>query len=151
MQHVATLITFFLVIAATSAAAQANSTFVQKVVEQVKAAHPEIIGLELAATKPGEGCQTIAATERAEIGEKCDEDELTAMKTNRPYVEQEKTEFDVTLPIHDRVGKVFATAGMDFKLEAKRSKETTIREALNIGAELERRLSSESDLFKPPQ
>src|SRR5229473_5420230 len=104
-----------------------------QLVEVVKAAHPEITGLELAAVQPGKGCQTTAATEAKEIGQKCDKDELTARKTNKPFVEQEKTEFDVTLPIHDS----------DFKLEAGRTKETVVREALKIGAELERRLTSE--------
>ena len=129
--------------------AQGSNILAQKVVDEVKAAHPEITGLELAATRPEKGCQTIAATEAKEIGEKCDEDELTAMKTNRPFVEQEKTEFDVTLPIHDASGKIIATAGMDFKAEAGRTKATVTREALKIGAELERRLPTHDALFRP--
>ena len=61
----------------------------QKVVEEVKAAHPEITGLEIAATKSqSEGCKTIAATEAQEVGQKCDKDELTAIKTNPPFVEK---------------------------------------------------------------
>jgi hypothetical protein len=43
--------------------AQTKGSFAQTVVQQIKAAHPEISSLELAATKPGKGCQTIAATE----------------------------------------------------------------------------------------
>lgn len=149
MKHTAPCITFLFALSAAATWAQPNQTFAQKVVEQIKAAHPEITGLELAATKPGKGCQTIAATEIREVGEKCDEDELTARKTNRPYVEQEKTEFDVTLPIHDSGGKVIATAGMDFKLEPGRTKETVVHEALKVSAELERNFTSESDLFRP--
>lgn len=129
--------------------AQGSNILAQKVVEEVKAAHPEITSLELAAAKAEAGCQTIAATEAKEIGEKCDEDELTAMKTNRPFVEQEKTEFDVTLPIHDASGKIIATAGMDFKTEPGRTKATVTREALKIAAELERRLPSHDALFRP--
>jgi hypothetical protein len=144
-------ITLFLALAALGAGAQTKNIFAQKVVEEIKAAHPEITGLEVAAIKPGKGCQTIAATEAKEIGQKCDKDELTARKTNRPFVEQEKTEFDVTLPIHDPAGKIIATAGMDFKLEAGRTKETVVGEALKIGAELERRLTSERELFRPAQ
>jgi hypothetical protein len=151
MKNIAASIPLFVAFAAASVSAQTNSIFAQKVVEETKAAHPEITGLELAAIKPGKGCQTIAATEAKEIGQKCDKDELTARKTNKPFVEQEKTEFDVTLPIHDSTGKIIATAGMDFKLEAGRTKETVVREALKIGAELERRLTSESDLFRPAQ
>jgi hypothetical protein len=143
-------VTFFL-IAAVGVQAQTRNIFAQKVVQEVAAAHPEITGLELAATKPGNGCRTIAATEAKEIGEKCDKDEWTARNTNRPFVEQERTEFDVTLPLHDSAGKTIATAGMDFKLKAGRTKETVLREALQIGAELERRLTSESELFRPAE
>ena len=151
MKHTAIRITCFFVLAFADMRSDSNQSFAQKLVETIKALHPEITGLELSATKPGKGCQTIAATEIREIGEKCDEDELTAKKTNRPYVEQEKTEFDVTLPIHDSGGKVIATAGMDFKLEPGRTKETVIHEALKVGSELERNFTSESDLFRPAQ
>ena len=144
-------VTPFLALAAVGVWAQSNNIFAQKVVEEIKAAHPEITGLEVAAIKPGKGCQTIAATEAKEIGQKCDKDGLTARKTNRPFVEQEKTEFDVTLPIHDSAGKIIATAGMDFNLETGRTKETVVAEALKIGAELERRLTSMSELFWPVQ
>jgi hypothetical protein len=66
-------------------------------------------------------------------------------------VEEEKGEFDVTLPIHDSEGKIIATAGMDFKREAGRTKETVTRDARKIGAELERRFPSEGELFRPAQ
>lgn len=149
MKNSAPGIALFLTLAAVSVKAQTNNIFAQKVVEEIRAAHPEITGLELAANKPGRGCQTIAATEAKEIGQKCDKDELMARKTNRPFVEQEKTEFDVTLPIHDSAGKIIATAGMDFKLEPGRTRETVVRDALKLGAELERRLTSETELFRP--
>jgi len=129
--------------------AQSGKIMAQKVVEEVKAAHPEITGLEVAATRSAsEGCKTIAATEAAEVGQKCDKDELTAIKTNKPFVEQEKNEFDVTLPIHDSSGKIIATAGMDFKVEAGRTKVTVVREAQRIAAELEKRFTSKDELFR---
>jgi len=124
-------------------------TVAQRVVEEIKAAHPEITGLELAANRPGKGCQTIAATEAKEIGEKCDKDELTAWKTNKPLVEQEKDEWDATLPLHDASGKVIGTAGMDFKAEAGRTKASVESDAMKIAAELERRLAAEKDWYRP--
>jgi hypothetical protein len=122
----------------------------QRVVEEIKAAHPEITGLEVASARSEqEGCATIAATEANEVGQKCDEDELTAMKTNKPFVEQEKDEFDATLPIHDSAGKVIGTAGIDFKAGPGQTKETVTRRALEIVKELEERLTSKSRLFEP--
>lgn len=123
----------------------------QKVVSELKAAHPEITSLELAATRsPKEGCRTIAATEANEIGQKCDKDELTAIKTDSPFVEQEKDEFDVTLPMHDSAGKIIATAGMDFKA-AGQTRNTVTQQAKLIAAELERRFTSKSQLFEPAE
>jgi hypothetical protein len=142
------VLSFFLALAAVPVNAQTKGSFAQNLVQEIKAAHPEISSLELAATKPGRGCQTIAATEAKEVGQNCDQDELTAKTTNRPFVEEEKKEFDVTLPIHDSAGKVIATAGMDFQLKPGRTKETVVRQALKIGAELERRLTSEKELFQ---
>ena len=130
-------------------AADAPQIMAQKVVAEVKAAHPEITGLELAATRSEqEGCKTIAATEAKEVGEKCDDDEFTAMKTNQPFVEQEKDEFDATLPIHDAAGKIIGTAGMDFKAGPGRNKETVTRQAMQIVSELEKRFPSKEKLFK---
>ncbi len=130
--------------------ASAAEIMAQKVVAEVKAAHPEITGLELAATRSEqEGCKTIAATEEKEIGEKCDKDELTAMKTNQPFVEKEKDEFDATLPLHDSAGKIIGTVGMDFKAGPGQTKETVIRQAKLIASELEKRITSKEQLFEP--
>ncbi len=131
--------------------AQTGKIMAQKVAEEVKSAHPEITGLEIAASRPGESCKTIAATEANEVGQKCDKDELTAMKTNRPFVEKERTEFDATLPLHDQSGKVIGTAGMDFKLEPGRTQANVVEAARKIVAELEKRLPSQSELFRPAQ
>jgi hypothetical protein len=121
----------------------------QKVVAEIKAAHPEITGLELAAARSEqEGCKTIAATEVKEIGEKCDKDEFTAMKTNQPFVEKEKDEFDATLPIHDAAGKIIGTVGMDFKAGPGQTKETVTRQAKQIAAELEKRITAKEQLFE---
>jgi hypothetical protein len=121
----------------------------QKVVAEIKAAHPEITGLELAATRSEqEGCKTIAATEVKEIGEKCDKDEFTAMKTNQPLVEREKDEFDATLPLHDASGKIIGTVGMDFKAGSGQTLETVTRQAKQIVSELEKRITSKEQLFQ---
>jgi hypothetical protein len=118
-------------------------------VEEIKAGHLEITGLEIAAMKSeADGCKTIAATEANEVGQKCDKDELTA-RTNKPFVEKETDEFDVTLPIHDSSGKIIATAGMDFKRPPSRTKVSVLGEALKIAAELEKRFVSKDELFRP--
>jgi hypothetical protein len=139
-------LTLALIVLASANAAEIRA---QKVVAEIKAAHPEITGLELAAARSEqEGCKTIAATEVKEIGEKCDQDEFTAMKTNQPFVEKEKDEFDATLPIHDAAGRIIGTVGMDFKAGPGQTKETVTRQAKQIAAELEKRIMAKEQLFE---
>jgi uncharacterized lipoprotein YehR (DUF1307 family) len=134
---------------APRAIAASNKIKAQKVLEEVAAAHPEITGLELAASRStNENCTTIAATEAKEIGEKCDKDEFTAMRTNQPFVEQEKDGFDVTMPLHDSSGNIIATVGMDFKPEAGQTKAAVTSKAKEIASELEQRLTSRDQIFK---
>ena len=136
-------------IVANAGSTRPNKILAQKVVEEIKAGHPEITGLEIAATKSeADGCKTIAATEAKEVGQNCDKDELSAIRTNKPFVQNEKDEFDVTLPIHGSTGKIIATTGMDFKLKPNRTKASVVSEAQRIAAELEKRFVSKGELFR---
>jgi len=66
--------------------AQLKKTQAQNLVDLITQAHLEISGLELSATPPDDDtCVTIAATEARDLGEKCDEDEATALRTLKPF------------------------------------------------------------------
>jgi len=143
---------------ATLLTAQTSHTppkiFAQKLVIETLAAHPELTGVEIAATPPGKAqCVTIASTEVKGIGEKCDKDEFTAMKTDKPFVEKEneggKEVYDVTVPIHDAAGKVIATAGLDFKPEPNQTDDQITQRSLQIARELGSKLPSKEKLFEP--
>jgi len=126
----------------------------KKLVTETLAAHPELTGVEIAATPPGKAhCITIASTEIKGIGEKCDKDEFAAMKTNKPFVEREnevgKEVYDVTIPIHDSTGKVIATAGLDFKPEPNQTNDRITQRSLQIAGELDAKLPSKNKLFEP--
>ena len=128
--------------------------YAQKLLEDVLAVHPEVSGLELASTPPDQTqCVTIASTEPKEIGEKCDKDEFTAMKTDQPFVEKEREKglvvYDVTMPVHDSAGKVIATVGMDFRPGTGQNRTKVIASARQIAKELEARIASKEKLFEP--
>ena len=139
--------------------AQTNPTsapkiYAQKLIIETLAAHSELAGLELAATPPHRTqCVTIASNETKGIGEKCDKDEFTAMKTNKPFVEKEKENgqevYDVTIPIHDANGKIIATAGMDFKPAPNQSNAQVTELSQKLAKELEAKLTSKEKLFEP--
>ena len=127
--------------------------FAQKLVEDTLAAHPEIGGLELSTTPPNKtDCVTIAASDPSEIGEKCDKEELTAMKTNTPFVEKEtengKKIFAVTVPIHDASGNVIGTVGIDFARNSDAEQAKITERAKQIGTELEVKLKSKAKMFE---
>ena len=131
----------------------ASRIYAQKLVEETLAVHPELMGLELAATPPGKTqCVTIASNETKAIGEKCDKDEFAAMKTNKPFVEKEKENgkevYDVTIPIHDANGKIIATAGIDFKSEPNQSEAQVTERSQRIAKELESKVKSKEKLFE---
>jgi len=131
----------------------ASRIYAQKLVEETLAVHPELMGLELAATPPGKTqCVTIASNETKGIGEKCDKDEFTAMKTNKPFVEKEKENgqevYDVTISIHDAKGKIIATAGIDFKSEPNQSEAQVTERSQRIAKELESKVKSKEKLFE---
>ena len=132
----------------------APKIYAQRLVEETLSAHPEITGLELSATPSGTNqCITIASNETKGIGEKCDKDEFTTMKTNHPFVEKEKENgkevYDVTIPIHDKNGKIIATAGIDFKPEPNQSDARVTGRSQQIAKEIESKVKSKEKLFEP--
>jgi hypothetical protein len=131
----------------------APKIFAQKIVDETRAAHPEIEGVELATTPPNKtDCVTIAASDPSEIGEKCDKEDGTAMKTNKVSVEKEtedgKKIFSVTVPIHDLSGNVIGTAGIDFPRNSDAEQEKVTERAKQIGVELEAKLESKEKMFE---
>lgn len=126
-----------------------GKTFAQKLLDNATAKHPELTGLEMAATAPGGVCKTIAATEAKELGEKCDKDEFTALRTGKPFVEKEEDGFDITLPLHDAAGKLVGTLGMDFKPEPGQQESEVVARAQQIADELAKQISSKAKLFEP--
>ncbi len=133
-------------------AAKQSRILAQKLVEDLASEHPEVTGIELAATPPRQQyCVTIAATEAKEIGEKCDQDEFTAIRTGKPFVEKEADGFDVTLPIHDATGRIIGTMGMDFKPQSGQQESAVVERAEQIARELEKQVPSRAKLFEPAE
>jgi hypothetical protein len=130
--------------------AQSPKTQAQRLIDVTSQKHPEVTGLELSATPPGNsGCVTIAATESKDLGEKCDEDEATALKTLKPFVEHEPDGYDVTAPLHDANGKLLGTLGIDFKPEPRQTKAGILKQTEDLLKEIESQIPSEAFLFQP--
>ncbi len=123
--------------------------YAQKLVQELAARHSEVTGIEVSATPPkGQHCVTIAATEAKEVGEKCDEDEFTAMRTGKPFVEKEEDGFDITLPIHDATGRIIGTMGLDFRPQPGQKESEVVERAKEIAKEFEEQVPARARLFE---
>jgi len=130
--------------------AQSKKTQAQNLVDLIAQRHSEITGLELSATPPGQkSCVTIAATEAKDLGDKCDKDEATAMKTGEPFVEHEPDGFDVTAPLHDASGKLIGAIGIDFKPQLGQTKADILKLTAGLLKEVEQQIPSKTSLFQP--
>lgn len=127
--------------------------FAQKVVDDTLAMHPDIQNLELAATPSDKTeCVTIASNEAMEIGEKCDRDELAALKTNEPVVKKEKEDgkelYEAIVSIHDSTGSIIGIAGMDFKPRPGQDRAGIAERAKLVAKELESQITSKEKMFE---
>ena len=83
----------------------------------------------------------------------CDEDELTAIKTKRPFAESEMENgnrvWDVTAPLHDASGKLIGTLGMDVKPTPGQTRESVPKLTAVVVQECKRQIPSKAVLFEP--
>ena len=149
------ILAVLMLVGSFSIAAQAAAKiFAQQLVETTLAKHSELAGIELASTPPSTSqCQTVASTDPHDLGDKCDNDEFTAINTGRPFAESEvengQNVWDITLPLHDSSGKFVGTVGMDVKPQSGQTRETVLRLTGAVVREMERQIPSKASLFAP--
>lgn len=129
--------------------AQSKKIRAQALIDEIVPKHSDIAELEISAARAGEkNCSTIAATKLKQVGEKCDEDEATALKTKKPFVESEPDGFDVTAPLHDAKGKLVGTLGIDFKPQAGKTKSEILERTAALLHEIEPMIPSKGSLYE---
>lgn len=125
-----------------------TKTMAQALVDQTHAKHPEAteIGIAINGTK---GCTTIAATDKSELGEKCEKEDSEPITSGKPYVEKENGGFDVTLPLHDSSGKIVGSVGIEQKPRPGQTQDQAVALAQAIAKEMEVNISSKASLLTP--
>jgi hypothetical protein len=127
--------------------ASIGKSFAQKLVEATQMKHAETDEIGISATTR-RGCIGIASTDKGDIGEKCEKDDVEAMQTGKPFVEKEKDGFDVSLPLHDSTGKLIGVVGIGFKAAAGQTKVSVTEQAHKIASEMEAQIPSKAKLFE---
>jgi hypothetical protein len=125
-----------------------GNTLAQRLVNQLAKKHPELVRIGLHVTPPGSSENIIIASNvAAKLGQKSDPEDLQAMKTGRPVVLREGGNFDVTLPLHDAMGRIIGAIGLTLKPAAGEQEGDATRRAGAIASELEKQTPSRDSLF----
>jgi hypothetical protein len=143
----AVLVSMLSFLASAQTKTRTEKSFAQKLVEATQAKHPEADEIGIS-TMTHRGCYGIASTDKSDIGEKCEKDDIAPMQTGKPYVEKEKDGFDVSVPLHDSTGKIIGTVGVGFKPAAGQSEASVTGQAQKIAAEMEAQIPSKAKLFE---
>ncbi len=132
------------------AAAQANGTaksFAQKLVDAARARHPEADEIGILAMT-AKGCYGIASTDKSDIGERCEADDMGPMKTGKPSVDKEGRGFDVSVLLHDATGKTVGVLAVGFKGAPGRTTTTVKRITARMESEMAAKISSKAMLLQ---
>ncbi len=123
-------------------------TRAQSLVEDTLQEHPETdeIGISVRSSR---GCSTIASTDKSDIGEACEKDDLEPMRTGKPSVEKERDGFDVSVPLRDAHGKLVGSLGVGFKRALGQTQAKVVEDALKISKEMATHIASKAALFHP--
>jgi hypothetical protein len=125
---------------------QTGKTLAQTLVEAAQAAHPEAdeIGILVTTSK---GCVGIASTDKSDIGEECEAEDIVPMKTGKLSVDKEGTGFDVSVLLHDAAGNTVGVLAVGFKGAPGRTESSVTESTMKIEAEMAARIASKDKLL----
>jgi iron complex outermembrane receptor protein len=132
--------------AASAQTRQARTTFAQNLVEATHAKHPEADEIGIITNTP-KGCFGIASTDKTDVGEKCEAEDMKPLKTGRPFVAKEGAGFDVSVPLHDATGKSVGALGIEFKAAPGQTEASVTASALKIESEMAAQIPSKAKLL----
>ena len=131
----------------------ANPILAQKLVNDLMAAHSELLVIGLHATAPGATGQTMIATNLDRVGKKDDDDDKAVSVEHKIILApnlKESNKFEVQVWLKDASGKqLTAAAGFVFKYKQGDSEIMLLTKALAFRDELARKTPSFEALFAP--
>ncbi len=127
--------------------ARPQHRFAQALVNRMHRAHPEIEEIGIAVQFAG-GCRTIASTDPGDVGERCESEDRTPMRTGRIVVQREGKELDISLPLRDASGRRVGSIGMELIPARGESRAAAIRKVKAIAAAMARQIPSKARLLR---
>jgi hypothetical protein len=126
--------------------------YVQKMAEDVKAKHPELVYLNLRTIPPGRTESFKVGSAPPSRGGKSDAGDLEAEHTGKPFIAPIKDapqEFQILLPLREHSGKIIGNIAMRMKLAPGKTSADALKLAEKINRELQDRIPSKAKLFEP--
>jgi hypothetical protein len=130
-----------------------NHIFAQQLVNELMAAHPELVVIGLHATVPGAKDETMIATNLDRVGKVDDDDDIAVAKEHKTILapnQKDPNKFEVQVPLKDRSGKFLgASAGFVFKYHAGDDEVELHQKALAIRDALAAKTPDLATLLQP--
>ncbi len=126
--------------------------YVQKLAEDVRAKHPELVYLNLRTIPSGRSESFKVASSPPSRGGKSDAGDLEAERTGKPFIEPIKDapqEFHILLPMREHSGKIIGNIAIRMKLAPGKTSADALKLAEKINRELQNRIPSKAKLFEP--
>jgi len=127
---------------------KAEAPYAQWVVTEVAAKESSLRSLQIAVPR-GDGCDIVAATDAAKVGQDCTDVDLQPMETDKPLVRTatgSAPAYQIIETLHDKRGNFVGTVVMDVAPSTP-SRKAALAAAEGIRHRLETRIPSEMDLF----
>jgi len=143
----------FLGLSPAPASAQASRTgtsLAQRLVDSAQASHPEADEIGILA-ETSRGCYGIASTDKSDVGERCEAEDIVPMKTGKPSVEREGSGFDVSVLLHDAAGNTVGVLAVGFEGGAGMTEASARKTVESIEARMATSIPSKAKLLEGAQ
>ncbi len=133
------------------AAAPDGPNYAQHLVDQIVAAHPDVVVLAVHATPPGSTQNVIIASNIGRIGKVADPDDMRVINTGKPNLAVNKAgdRYEVELPLYDASHRLLGALGTVFAYKAGADTAAMQAEATAIRDYMGRRISHAKNLNEP--
>ncbi len=141
--------------AAPAPQASATPRYAQYLVERTLAAHPELLGLDVHATPPGERHSLVVASRSSErVGRASDADDVAVFNAGQPRVEINRRgdhNVEVELPLFDIFRQAIGSVEFTFAYPPGADQEALVKTARQYRDEMSRHIRSIAGLMEPVQ
>jgi len=137
---------------ATWVKAADNKIYAQQLVNEIMAAHPELLVVGFHAVAPGTKDQKMIATNLDRVGKKDDDDDIAVFAERKIILvpnAKESNKFEVQLPMKDATGTLIGAYGFVFQYRAGDDEIAMLVKATALRDGLAKKIHSLTALFAP--